>query len=128
MALSHPESLDLTNRIIGEAIEVHRVLGPGLLESTYDTCLYLQLTDGGHSVERQRSLPVIFKSHVIPDAYRIDQIVNGQVVIEVKSVEKVLAVHKAQVLTYLRMTGMKVGLLINFNVPKLADGITRISL
>lgn len=127
MALSHPESLDLTNKIIGEAIEVHRVLGPGLLESTYDTCLYLQLTDAGHTVERQRSLPVIFKSHVIPDSYRIDQIVNGQVVIEVKSVEKVCAVHKAQVLTYLRMTGMKVGLLINFNVPKLADGITRIS-
>lgn len=126
--LSHPESNELTKRIIGAAIEVHRELGPGLLESTYDNCLFFELSDAGHTVERQRTLPIIYKSHVLPDAYRLDMIVDGRIVVEVKAIEKTLPVHSAQVLTYLRLTRTEVGLLINFNVPRLIDGVTRISL
>jgi GxxExxY protein len=126
--LSHPESLALTNRIIGSAIEVHKTLGPGLLESTYENCLYFELSDSGHEIERQCALPIIYKSHVLADAYRLDMVVDGKVLVEVKAVEKVLAVHRSQVLTYLKLTRLGVGLLINFNVGRLADGIARISL
>jgi len=123
--LSHPESNELTKRIIGAAIEVHLELGPGLLESTYDNCLFFELCDAGHTVERQRTLPIIYKSHVLADAYRLDLIVDGRIVVEVKSVEKTLPVHRAQVLTYMKLTRTSVGLLINFNVPVLKDGIMR---
>jgi GxxExxY protein len=128
MTLSHPESIALTNQIIGAAIEVHRHLGPGLLESAYDECLFWELTDFGLSVDRQRSIPLVYKSRLIKAVYRADIIVNNLVLVEVKAIEKTLPVHKAQVLTYLRMAQLSVGLLFNFNTPTMVEGITRVSL
>ena len=128
MSLSYPESEPLTRAIIGAGIEVHSVLGPGLLESTYEECLYWELMDCGLVVDRQKPLPIIYKSRVIPDSYRCDFVVNNCVVVEAKAVEKVLAVHKAQVRTYLKLTRLHVGLLMNFNVDRLVNGISRISL
>ncbi len=128
MALSHPESNELTGRIIGAAIDVHKYFGPGLLESAYDESLYWDLVDQGLNVEQQRSIPLIYKTRAIKAEYRADLIVERAVLVEVKSVEKMLPVHKAQSITYLKLTGLKVGLLINFNVPRLIDGITRLSL
>jgi GxxExxY protein len=128
MTLSHPESIALTNQIIGAAIEVHRHLGPGLLESAYDECLFWELTDFGLSVDRQRSIPLVYKSRLIKTVYRADIIVNNLVLVEVKAIEKTLPVHKAQVLTYLRMAQLSVGLLFNFNTPTMVEGITRVSL
>jgi GxxExxY protein len=128
MTLSHPESIALTNQIIGAAIEVHRHLGPGLLESAYDECLFWELTDLGLSVDRQRSIPLVYKSRLIKAVYRADIIVNNLVLVEVKAIEKTLPVHKAQVLTYLRMAQLSVGLLFNFNTPTMVEGITRVSL
>ena len=128
MALSHPESSELSSLIIGSAIEVHKHFGPGLLESAYDAALYWDLLDRGLSVEQQRSIPLVYKSRPLNAVYRADLIVERTILVEVKSVEKTLPVHKAQGITYLKMTGPKVGLLINFNVPRLVDGITRLSL
>ena len=128
MALSHPESNQLTEQIIGLSIEIHRELGRGLLESAYDDCLYWDLFDANHVVDRQRKIPIVRRSRVIPAAFRADLIINDQVIVEVKSLEKILTVHKAQLLTYMRLSQIPVGLLINFNVPRLVDGITRLSL
>jgi GxxExxY protein len=128
MGLTYPESIPLTKEVIGAAIEVHKYLGPGLLENAYDEALNIELTERRLSVERQRSIPLIYKSHSIQAVYRPDMIVGGLVIVEVKAVEKVLAVHKSQVLTYLKMTGLHVGLLLNFNVPAMTGGISRISL
>ena len=128
MGLSYPESNELTRQIIAASIEVHRHLGPGLLESAYDDALYLELGDRGLAAVRERSIPLVYKSHLINCVYRADMIVEGTVLLEIKSVEKTLPVHKSQVLTYLRMADLHVGLLLNFNVPKMIDGITRISL
>jgi GxxExxY protein len=128
MALSHPESNSLTRRIIGAAIEVHSALGPGLLESVYEDCLYSDLLDDGLPIERQRLIPVVYHSRVIPAAFRADLIVAEQVIIEVKSLEKILPVHKSQLLTYMKLAHISVGLLINFNVSRLVDGLTRLSL
>lgn len=117
----------LTERIIGAAIEVHREKGPGLLESAYEACLAHELSLRGINVVRQGSVPLTYKGLVIETAFRADLIVQDRVLVELKAVETVLPVHKAQVLSYIRETGHQIGLLINFHVPKLVDGITRIA-
>jgi|SRR5678816_2154079 GxxExxY protein len=128
MALTHPESNALTERIIGFAIEIHREYGPGLREIVYDDCLYWDIYDANLSIDRQRRIPLKRRSRVIAPAFIADLIVNDQVIIEVKCVEKVIPVHKAQLLTYMKLTQIPVGLLLNFNVDRLIDGITRLSL
>jgi GxxExxY protein len=115
----------LTKEIIGCAIEVHRALGPGLLESMYEECLCHELASSGLRFERQVVLPVRYKEIVLPCAYSADVIVAAEVVVELKAVEKVLPVHEAQLLTYLRLTKLRVGLLLNFNVATMRKGITR---
>ena len=128
MTLSYPEHTALTSRIIHGAMEVHSYFGPGLLENAYEEALYWELVDGGMVVQRQSLHPVVYKSHVIPNAYRLDLIVNDVVVVEIKAVEKVIALHKSQVLTYLKITNRHIGLLFNFNTEHMRDGIFRISL
>jgi GxxExxY protein len=128
MALSHPESNHITEEVIGAAIRVHQELGPGLLESVFEECLYLELLERQLDVDRQRVVPIVYRSKEIPCALKADLIVGNAVVVEVKSVERVLPVHKSQVLTYMTLARLRVGLLINFNVPRLIDGITRLSL
>jgi GxxExxY protein len=115
----------LTEQIIGAAIEVHREKGPGLLESAYEACLVHELSLRDIPSARQVAVPLTYKGVVIEVAFRADLIVQGRVLVELKALETVLPVHKAQVLSYLRETGHEVGLLINFHVPKLVDGITR---
>lgn len=115
---------DITGAIIGAAIEVHRELGPGLLESVYEECLRREL-ELRIKFERQVELPIVYKGVPLGCVHRIDLIVEGKVIVELKSVEKILPVHEAQLLTYLRLTGKSVGLLINFNVPVLKDGVVR---
>lgn len=116
----------LTKEIIGAAIEVHREKGPGLLESAYESCLAHELGLRGLHVARQVPIPLIYKGITIDIAFRADLIVETRVLVELKSIETVLPVHKAQVLSYLRETGHQVGLLINFHTLKLVDGVTRI--
>ena len=116
----------ITEAIIGAAIEVHRYLGPGLLESTYETCLAHELGGLGLSVVRQKTLPVRYKGLVLEDSYRPDLIVAERVITEIKAISTLLPVHTAQLLTYLRLTGLRVGLLLNFNVAVLKNGIKRI--
>ena len=115
----------MTQAVIGAAMEVHRALGPGLLESAYQECLCRELTVRGLPFERQRPLPLEYKGIRLECGYRLDLLVAGTVVVEVKSVEALALVHEAQLLTYLRLGGWKVGLLINFNVPLLKQGIRR---
>ncbi len=119
---------DLTGNVIGAAVGVHRALGPGLLESVYEECLCHELTLQGISFERQKPLPVKFKGVMLDCGYRLDLIVSDAVVVEIKAVETILPVHEAQILTYLKLGGWNVGLLMNFNVPVLKDGIKRIVL
>ena len=116
---------ELTGAIIAAAIEVHRELGPGLFESVYEECFCRELALRGISFRRQIELPVIYKGLKLGPAYRLDVVVEEKVIVEVKAVERILPVHKAQLLTYLRITGTPVGLLINFNSPVLAQGIVR---
>ncbi len=116
---------DITRVIIGAAIEVHRALGPGLMESAYEECLCHELRMQQVPFERQRPLPVEYKGALLDCAYRLDLIVADAVVVEVKAVDALLPIHEAQLLTYLKLGGWKVGLLINFNVPVLTDGIRR---
>lgn len=116
----------LTKEIIGAAIEVHREKGPGLLESAYESCLAHELGLRGLHVARQVPVPLIYKGITIDIAFRADLIVETRVLVELKSTETALPVHKAQVLSYLRETGHQVGLLINFHTLKLVDGVTRI--
>jgi GxxExxY protein len=116
----------ITGSIIGCAIEVHKQLGPGLLESTYEACLYYELINAGWSVQRQIGLPLIYKEISLEQGYRLDLLVENRVVVEIKMVEAINEVHTAQVLTYLKLSGAKIGLIINFNVLKLADGIKRL--
>jgi GxxExxY protein len=114
-----------TNAIIAAAIEVHRALGPGLLESAYEECLCHELHLRGLSFNRQVDLPVSFKGLRLDCGYKLDLVVEDEVVVELKAVEKVLQIHQAQLLTYLKLSERHVGLLINFNVPLLTQGITR---
>lgn len=115
----------LTRMVIGRAIATHRKYGPGLLESSYEQCLFWDLTDAGVCVERQIWLPLEHNGHRIERAYRIDLIVEHQLIIEVKAIERILPVHEAQLLTYMRLTGIRKGLLLNFFVPVLKEGIVR---
>ena len=117
----------LTEAIIGAAIEVHRELGPGLLESVYEKCLAFELADRGFRVAIQQEIPVGYKGLIFECGFRADLIVNETVLIELKAVDQLLPVHSAQVLTYLKLSSLKTGLLINFNVPLLKSGIKRLS-
>ena len=119
------EESELTGQIIGAAIEVHRALGPGLLEAVYEECLAAELSLRGIPFERQRSVAIHYKGKQLDAALRIDLLVNERVVVELKSVDQLLPVHEAQLLTYLRLTSSRVGLLINFNVETLKDGLCR---
>ncbi len=116
---------DLTEKIIGCAIKVHRVLGPGLLESAYEVCLVHELRQVGLKAERQLALPVIYEGLRLDADYFIDILVEDTVVLELKSVEHILPIHEAQLLTYLKLANKKLGLLINFNVTLLKNGIKR---
>jgi GxxExxY protein len=115
----------LTEQVIGAAIEVHRELGPGLLESAYEECFCHELHLRNLKFQRQADLPVVYKGLKLDCGYRLDVVVEDLVVIELKSIEQVLPIHHAQLLTYLRLSGKKIGLLINFNVPVLKNGIVR---
>ena len=115
----------LTRDIIGTAIEVHKLLGPGLLESAYEECLARELVLRNIRFERQKPAPVVYKDVKLECGYRMDFLIDGKVVVELKAVEALTPVHEAIVLTYLRLSGCKLGLLINFNVPVLKDGIQR---
>ena len=118
----------ISETIIGGAIAVHRALGPGLLESAYEACLGYELIDRGLSVERQKALPVKYRGVNLDCGYRIDLLVEKIIIIELKAVEKIDPIHKAQLLSYLKLSGCKLGLLINFNVRMLKSGIHRIVL
>ena len=117
---------ELSNIIIGCAIEVHNKLGPGLLESAYQECLYYELVQKGLDIKKEKSLPIIYKDVKLDHGYRLDLLVNDKVVIEIKTVEMFTDVHTAQVLTYLRLGEYKLGLLLNFHVTTLKNGIKRI--
>ncbi len=119
------DSNEITERIIGAAIEVHRALGPGLLESAYEECLCHDLKLCGVSFERQRPLPVEYKGIRLECGYRLDLLVENAIVVEIKAISAIEPIHEAQLLTYLRLGGWKVGLLVNFNVPVLKNGIRR---
>ena len=116
----------LTGKIIGSAIEVHKNLGPGLLESIYEECLCIELSDRGIPYQKQREIEVRYKNIQLESKYRIDILVDDKVVVELKACDSLLPIHEAQVLTYLRLTNLKVGLLINFNVPILSEGVKRL--
>ncbi len=119
---------ELTKQIIGAAMEVHRTMGPGLLESAYEACLAYELSSRSLHFEQQRSLPISYKDVHLDCGYRLDIVVEEKVVIELKAVDTILPIHHAQLLTYLKLSGFKIGLLINFNVKLLKDGIKRILL
>jgi len=116
---------EITKIIIGKAIEVHSILGPGLLESAYQECLYYELKNVGLDVKREVTQPIIYKELKLDNAYRIDLLVENNIVIELKHVEKLMEKHEAQVLTYLKFGKYKIGLLINFNEKLLKNGIRR---
>jgi GxxExxY protein len=118
----------LTEQIIGAAIEVHRELGPGLLESAYQRAMAYELTLRGIAFEEQKLCPIKYKDLLIEDAYRLDFLVSGLVVVELKTVDSLLDVHEAQVLTYLKFTGCHLGLLLNFNSTTLIKGLRRLAL
>ena len=117
---------ELSNRVIGLAIEVHSALGPGLLESAYKECMYYKINQSGIWVEKERAMPLIFEGIKLDCGYRIDLLVENKLVIEIKSVEALNDIHLAQTLTYLKLGNFKLGLLMNFNVLKLKDGIKRV--
>ncbi|MGH6960322.1 MAG: GxxExxY protein [Dongiaceae bacterium] len=118
----------VTDRVIGLAIEVHRQLGPGLLESAYEDCLCHELRTHGIDFRRQVPLPINYKGEHLDCGYRMDLVVAGSLIVEIKSVEKLLPLHEAQLLTYLKLSGLKTGLLLNFNVLLLKHGIKRMVL
>jgi GxxExxY protein len=115
----------ITESVIGTAIHVHRAIGPGLLESAYEACLVYELNKRGLRVEQQKPLPLIYEGVKLDCGYRIDLLVEGSAIVEIKSVDRFAPIHEAQVLAYLKLSGCKVGLLINFNVALLKHGIRR---
>ena len=119
---------ELTERIIGAAIEVHTAIGPGLLESTYEECLAQKLRERELAVQRQVFVPLLYKGKPLGAAYRLDLLVEKLVIVEVKAVERLAGIHEAQMLTYLKHTGLRVGLILNFNTRVLPNGIKRMSL
>ena len=116
----------ITQKVIGCAIEVHKQLGPGLLESSYESCLMYELTQAGLLAKSQIALPITYKNVLIDAGYRLDILLPNQLIIELKAVDKLLPIHSAQLISYLKLSDIKTGLLINFNVTKLVDGIKRI--
>ena len=117
---------ELSSKIIGAAIEVHKALGPGLLESTYEECICHELNLQGLSLERQKPLAVQYKGLKLDCGYRLDVVVENAIILELKSCEKIEPIHRAQLLTYLKLSGLNLGLLLNFNVTVMRDGIVRI--
>ena len=117
---------EISQKIIGAAIEVHKQLGPGLLESTYETCLAYELKQLGLDVKQQIALPVVYKEVKLDAGYRIDLLIENKVIVEIKSVEALADIHTAQLLTYLKLKDLKLGLLINFNSVRVIDGLKRI--
>lgn len=117
---------EITEQIIGSAIDVHRALGPGLLESAYEACLAFELASRGLKIEQQRALPVVYRDIKLDCGYRLDFVIEEAVVIELKAAEQLLPIHKAQLLSYLKLSGLKVGLLINFHTKMLKDGVVRL--
>jgi GxxExxY protein len=124
-----PEEINkITGEIIGAAMTVHTELGPGLLESIYEVCLIKELQLKGLKVDRQVPIPVIYRGEQLEAGFRIDLLVEDKVVVELKAAEKLLPIHEAQVLTYLKLTNQRLGLLLNFNVVSMQDGIKRVAL
>ena len=126
--MEHDEYLRInkvSNIVIGAAIDVHKELGPGLLESVYEACLKLELESKGLKVETQKDLPLIYKGQDTGKTYRIDMLVDDRIIVELKSVDSLKPVNEIQIVTYLRLSNLRVGLLINFNVPVLKEGIKR---
>ncbi|MCI0437979.1 MAG: GxxExxY protein [Chloroflexi bacterium] len=117
---------EITEDIIGAAIDVHRALGPGLLESAYETCLAFELMERGLKVEQQKPMPVLYRDVELDCGYRLDILVDDAVIVEAKAVERLEPIHQAQLISYLKLSGYTVGLLINFNVRVLKNGIRRI--
>ena len=115
----------LSSKIIGAAIEVHKVLGPGLLESSYQKCLCHELRLRGIPFEHEKPLPLVYKGEKLDGGYQMDLVVQNAIIVELKSCEKLEPIHEAQLLTYLKLSGLKLGLLLNFNVPLMRDGICR---
>jgi GxxExxY protein len=124
-AVDDTSSDKLSEKVIGAAIEVHRALGPGLLESAYQECMEYELNEQGIAVTLEVILPIQYKKLKLKKGYKLDLVVEGQLIIELKAVEQILWIHEAQLLTYLKLSGIKRGLLLNFNVPLLKDGIKR---
>ena len=125
---TEPQRDSLTEKVIGTAITVHRALGPGLLESAYEECLCYELSSAGLAFRKQVELAVLYKKVKLDCRYRMDIVVSESLVLEIKTVEKLLPIHQAQLLTYLKLSGIRTGLLINFNVPVLKNGIKRMRL
>jgi len=123
MSLSHESGLG--ERVIGLSIDVHRHLGPGLLESAYEECLCFELKQAGLGYQRQVALPIVYKDVRLDCGYRMDIVVQNELIIEIKALDRILPVHEAQMLTYLRLSGLRAGLLMNFNNVVLKDGLKR---
>ena len=115
----------ITEAVISAAVDVHRTLGPGLLESAYEACLAFELAERGLKIEQQKPLPIVYREVKLDCGYRLDILVEEAVIVEVKSIDQLAPIHKAQLLSYLKLSGCKVGLLINFNVKVLKDGVVR---
>lgn len=125
--MTEKDSLNqITESIIQSAIKVHQALGPGLLESAYQACTAFELVEKGHKIEQQKPLPIIYREVKLDCAYRLDLLVDNLVIVEIKAVDKLDSVHQAQLMSYLKLSGCKVGLLINFNVLILKNGIRRV--
>lgn len=123
--ISEAELNQISSKIIAAAIDVHRELGPGLLESVYEYCFFEELTTRGLFVKKQVQLPIIYKGKALEKDFFIDLLVDDEIVIEIKAIETILPVHEVQLVTYLKLANKRLGLLINFNVPKLVEGIRR---
>ena len=117
---------EISKIIFNCALKIHRTLGPGLLESAYEACLYYELSKSGLNVQRQKALPLIYEEVKLDVGYRVDLLIENKVIIEIKAISQLIDVHRAQVLTYLRLTDCKLGMLINFNVSLIKDGIKRV--
>lgn len=127
-ALSDSEKPDISRVVVDCCFKVHKILGPGLLENAYEQCLFFEMTRRGLFVEKQKSMPVLYENIQIDAGYRLDFLVEKNLILEIKSVDKFLPVHTAQLMTYLKLSKIKTGLLINFNVPLIKEGIKRYSI
>ena len=122
-----PDEIEqLATQTVNAALTVHRTLGPGLLESAYQECLAIELSLAGLTIEREKVLPLTYRGRAIENAYRLDLIINGQLLVELKAIDAIQPIHRVQVTTYLKLLKLPLGLLINFNVPLIKDGITRV--